>query len=75
MKNQSFKLSNWSKRTPKFWRRIGNAFNYVGIAAVNGAILGSPLTPEIKLWTNFIVTMIFLTIKGLTKFFAEEIKK
>lgn len=74
-KQPIFCVSNWGKKTPCFYRRLGNIAIYTLLPGLITAIMASPLSLDVKLWFNFILTLALLLLKVLTKFFAEEPKK
>lgn len=65
------KLSNWSERTPKFWKRIGDTALY-GLPLLQTIIMASPLSTDIRLWTGFVLSVLLVGVKMLTKFFKED---
>lgn len=68
-------IKNWTKRTPKLLRRIGNTLIYIGLPSVIAAIHTLRCSNDTKLDLISIATFTFLAAKLLTKFFAEEPKK
>jgi hypothetical protein len=64
------KLSHWKERTPEFWRRVGNTALY-GLPLLQIAIMSSPLSTDVRLWTGFVLTLALVGIKTLTKFLKE----
>lgn len=72
-KKVTFKASNFSKVTPKIWKRIGNTAIY-SLPLLQTAIMGSPMGGDAKQWVGFGVTVLLVAAKGLTKFFTEETK-
>ena len=71
---QTFKVSNWNKYTPKFWKYLGNACIY-SLPLFQGIVMQSPFNSETKIWINFILGVLLVSAKMITKFFAEETKK
>ena len=71
MKQATFKVSNFNKRTPKQLKRIGDACIY-GMPLFIGAITGSPMTDSAKVWTIFGLNVILVGVKVFTKFFTDE---
>ena len=67
----TFKLSNWSKRTPCFWRKLGNTCIYA-LPLLQGAMMKSPLEGDTRMWVDFILTAVLVGIKAFTKFFTVE---
>lgn len=73
-KQAVFCASNWNKKTPLFWKRLGDVCIY-SLPLWQGLIMKSPLSPEAREWAEFIVGFILVLTKMLTKFFAEEPKE
>lgn len=73
MGKTTFKVSNITRRTPDFWRRLGNAALVIAAGAPM-VINQFTFSPELK--DNLIATvgLIGLGAKGLTTFFAKEVK-
>lgn len=65
------KISNLRKPSNLYYKRIADVFLYT-LPLYQGAIMASPLTEKQKLWYGFILTMIIVTLKGLTKFTSQE---
>ena len=65
------KLSHWKERTPEFWRKVGNTALY-GLPLLQVAVMSSPLSTDVRLWSGFILTLILIGVKTLTKFLKEE---
>lgn len=68
------KLSNWSKKTPAFWKKIGDWAIY-SQPVVIGVLTGSPFSADVRIWAVFTVSAIFTGLKVFTKFKAIEDEK
>ena len=68
------KISNLKKPSNLSYKRIADVLLYT-LPLYQVAIVASPLTDNAKLWYGFILTMIVVTLKGITKFTAEESNK
>ena len=66
-----FKLENFNKPSNRKWKSIADFFLFT-LPLYLGAILALPVSEDVKLWLNFGVTMVTITLKGLSKFTAEE---
>lgn len=67
-----FKIENLQKQSNKNWKKIADFFLY-SLPLYLGAILALPVSEEVKLWLNFGVTMVIITLKTISKFTTEEI--
>lgn len=67
----TFKLDNFNKVTPKFWKRLGNTCIY-SLPLLQGVIMSSPFNSDTKIWLNFIVGILLVGSKFITKFFSED---
>lgn len=70
-KKTSFKTCNYSKPTPKKWRRIGDAC-ILTIPLLQGTIQSSPLNADTKAWIITFTGLILVGAKFVTNFFTEE---
>lgn len=67
-----FKLENLNKPSNKKWKMIADILLYT-LPLYSGAIaVLADSSPKFALWANFTISMIVITLKGLTKFTAEE---
>lgn len=66
-----FKLENFNKPSNRKWKSIADFFLFT-LPLYLGAILALPVSEDVKLWLNFGVTIVTITLKGLSKFTAEE---
>ena len=66
-----FKYENLQKPTNKKWKAIADFFLY-SLPLYLSAIMALPVSEDLKLWLNFGLTMIIITIKGISKFTAED---
>jgi len=64
-------VNNFSKPSNKNWKKVADFFLY-SLPLYLGAILALPLTEETKLWLNFGITMVIITLKSISKFTKEE---
>lgn len=71
-KKTTFKASNFSKITPKKWKRIGDFFIYVIQPTLACVAVALPIADADKVWWLFASTVVASLTKGLTKFFSEE---
>ena len=69
----TFKAGNFNVPTPCLWKRIGNTAIY-SLPLLTTAIMASPLSADTRQWCNFVLTVVLVAAKGLTKFFAVEEK-
>jgi hypothetical protein len=67
----SFSVNNFNKPSDKKWKAIADFFLY-SLPLYLGAIMALPINDETKLWLNFGMTILTVTIKGITKFTSEE---
>ena len=65
----SFKASNWSKMTPKLWKRIGDTAIYAQ-PLILGVLTQMPVSDEIIKWMIFGVSAVLIGVKTMCKFFA-----
>jgi predicted phosphoadenosine phosphosulfate sulfurtransferase len=68
----SFSVSNFNKPSNKKWKGVADFFLY-SLPLYLGSIMALPITDELKLWLNFGVTILTVTIKGITKFTTDEV--
>jgi hypothetical protein len=66
-----FRIENLSKPSNKEWKRVADTLLYT-LPLYLGAIMSLPVSETVKLWLNFGVTIITVTIKGVSKFTTEE---
>lgn len=64
-------IDNLGKPSNRKWKRIADFLLYT-LPLYLGAVMALPINETVKLWINFSVTIVTVTIKGLTKFTAEE---
>jgi type III secretory pathway component EscR len=67
-----FKLSNFSKPSNKTLKLIADILLYT-LPAYSLVITTSGLPEGFKLWANFIIGTLVITLKALTKFTTEEV--
>jgi len=68
----NFSTKNINKPSNKKWKRIADFFLYT-MPLYLGAILALPINEDIKVWLNFGITIVIISLKGLTKFTTDEI--
>jgi hypothetical protein len=71
---EPLKFSNLSKPSNKKWKGVADFFLF-SLPLYLTAIMALPIAENLKLWVTFLVTIITITLKGFTKFTAEEPKK
>lgn len=64
-------FENLSKPSNKKWKTAADFFLYT-MPFYLSAIMAIPLSENLKLWLNFGVTIVIVTIKGFSKFTVEE---
>ena len=62
---------NLTKPSNRKWKKVADIVLYT-LPLYLGAIMALPISDECKMWVNFVVTMIVVTIKGISKFTLEE---
>jgi hypothetical protein len=65
------KISNFNKPSEPKFKKIADTLLY-SLPLYLGAILALPLEETTKLWINFGVTMVIVSIKTLSKFTSNE---
>jgi len=71
MKTPQLSFKNLSRPSNKVLKSIADFMLY-SLPLYLGAILALPLEEETKLWVNAVLTIVIVTIKGLTKFTSED---
>ena len=64
-------FSNISKPSNKTWKSVSDFFLY-SLPLYLGAIMTLPITENQKLWVTFTVTILTITLKGLSKLTSDE---
>jgi hypothetical protein len=64
-------FDNLSKPSNKNYKKWADLALYL-LPVYLSALIATPLNDTVKLWATFIVTVITVTIKGLTKFTTDE---
>jgi predicted phosphoadenosine phosphosulfate sulfurtransferase len=64
-------VDNLKKPSNKKWKRVADFFLFT-LPLYIGAIIALPIDESIKLWVNFGVTILTITLKGFTKLTTEE---
>lgn len=65
------RLSNYYKRTPALWKRIGDAALF-GIPLLTGAFASIPMDENTKLWIIGVCNVVLAVVKIITKFIGVE---
>ena len=65
------KYENIQKPSHKKFKKIADFLLYT-LPLYQGAIIALPISDTIKMWIGFCVTMITVTVKGLSKFTTDE---
>jgi predicted phosphoadenosine phosphosulfate sulfurtransferase len=65
-------IDNLKKPSHKKWKMVADFFLYT-LPLYLGAIMALPIAEELKMWLNFGISMAVITLKGFTKFTAEEV--
>lgn len=65
------KTSNLSKPDSKNWKKVSNFFLYT-MPVYLTAIMTLPISETYKLWINFGITILTVTLKGFSKFTTDE---
>ena len=65
------RYENLNKPSHKKTKRIADFLLYT-LPLYQGAILALPISDTTKMWVGFAVTMITVSIKGLSKFTSDE---
>jgi hypothetical protein len=64
-------FENLKKKDNKKWKTATDFFLYT-MPFYLSAIMAIPISDDLKLWINFAVTIIIVTLKGFSKFTTEE---
>jgi hypothetical protein len=64
-------IDNLSKPSSKKWKLIADVILY-SLPLYIGAVMALPISDTWKVWLNFGVTIITISIKAVSKFTAEE---
>ena len=63
-------LDNFNKPSNKKWKAVADFFLYT-LPLYLSAIMALPISDEIKMWINFGITMLTVTLKSISKFTSE----
>ena len=66
-----FALENFNKKSNKKWKTVADIILYT-LPLYLGAIMSLPISDSLKMWINFGVTIVTVTIKGISKFTVDE---
>lgn len=64
-------VKNLNRPSNKRWKAIADFFLFT-MPLYLGAVLALPLTEEMKMWINFGVTVLIISLKGVSKFTQED---
>lgn len=67
----NLQIDNLQKPSNKKWKAVADFFLYT-LPLYLGAVMALPISDSIKLYITFGITIVTVTIKGLSKFTAEE---
>ena len=67
----SIQIENLNKPDNKNWKNVSDFFLFTLPLYVT-AIMAVPIPDQLKLWLNFGLTIIIVTIKGISKFSTNE---
>lgn len=68
----TLKISNWGKPSDRKWKLAADIALYMIPLYLPIIAALDPVSPKFSLWTVTLLSMTVVTIKGLTKFTAEE---
>ena len=68
MKKTEFAPQDYYAHVPTMWRKVGDTV-LVATTGLEGMIIGLPIEENTKLWLNFAVGIVGLTVKVLTNCF------
>jgi predicted phosphoadenosine phosphosulfate sulfurtransferase len=63
--------ANLSKPSSKKWKSVADFFLYT-MPLYLSTIMALPITEDLKLWINFGITMLTITLKAVSKFTSED---
>lgn len=66
-----FKISNLKKPSNKIFKRIADTLLYT-LPLYLGAVIQVEMNPTTKMRIIFVLTVLTITLKGITKFTAED---
>ena len=67
----ALKISNFNKPSEPKFKKIADTLLY-SLPLYLAAIMAAPIEEPIKLWVNFGITMVIITVKTISKFTAKE---
>jgi hypothetical protein len=65
-------IDNLSKPSSKKWKKVADIFLYT-MPLYLTTIMAVPISEDLKLWINFGITMLTITLKTISKFTSEEV--
>jgi predicted phosphoadenosine phosphosulfate sulfurtransferase len=65
-------IDNLSKPSSKKWKTVADIFLYT-MPLYLTTIMALPIKEDLKLWINFGITMLTITLKAVSKFTSEDI--
>jgi len=64
-------INNWQQPSEKKFKKIADILLY-SLPLYLGAVMASPMDETLKLWVNFGITFVIITVKTISKFTKEE---
>jgi len=64
-------INNWQQPSEKKFKKIADILLY-SLPLYLGAVMTSPMDETLKLWVNFGITFVIITVKTISKFTKEE---
>jgi predicted phosphoadenosine phosphosulfate sulfurtransferase len=64
-------INNLNKPSSKKWKAVADFFLY-SLPLYMTAIMAVPISEDLKLWLNFGITLVIVSLKGISKFTAED---
>ena len=65
-----FSIDNINKQSDKRWKAVADFFLYT-LPLYQGAILALPLSDSQKMWISFAISVVVISLKGMSKLTAE----
>jgi len=66
----NLQINNWTKPSNKKWKLIGDICIY-SLPLFLTAVMAAPISEDWKLWINFLLSVILVGAKTISKFTAE----
>jgi predicted phosphoadenosine phosphosulfate sulfurtransferase len=64
--------ANLVKPSSKKWKSVADFFLY-SLPIYLTTVMALPISEDIKMWINFGITMLTITLKGISKFTSEDV--